>query len=423
MLSPENQLLVFSTRLDISATSRQIADLIEQSPDWDEIMSAASWYAVKPLLYRSLRDNPASEKVPAEVMHELKKSYDDITVRNMYIYAILTRIMPLFERLGIQCIVLKGALLADEVYGDIGLRPMQDIDLLFRKEDLDKVIAIFTDLGYHHEGSKDPQLYLDTHHHITYTQPEMDIPVEIHWHITHDRHPQRLRLTDEVLIEQWFQRKRPVTLSRVDAWSLCPTDLIFHLCLHFLKHRVPTHGGLFVTSAAWLQLTDLARVIRHYGDAIDWNDLRQQADKYRITDLIHSTINIALDVCPSNDSNSRQFLDDAEGRYKFEQLMYKRLVKHDDMNKAIPEEILNTVNIDNLRGIVRAVLRWLLPAKETLAERYSVPVTAKRVYIYYLLNPFNLIRTVLLFVEQIPRLSDEIRLNKWIGGRYLPDID
>jgi hypothetical protein len=199
--------------------------------------------------------------------------------------------------------------------------------------------------------------------------------------------------------------------------------LIFHLCLHFLKHRVPTHGGLFETSAALLQLADLSRVIRHYGDAVDWNDLRQQADRYRITDLIHSTIKIALNVCPGNESHSRRFLDITEGRYKFEKVMYKRLLKHDDMNKAIPEEILNTVNIDNLRGIARAVVRWLLPAKETLAERYSISVGAKRVYIYYLLNPFNLIRIALLFFEQIPRLSDEIRLNKWIGGRYLPDIE
>jgi hypothetical protein len=419
MLSYENQLLLSSTYVKHSPSSHQyIAGLLQHPLDWDEVVAAASWYAIKPLLYRCLRDNPEKGRVPALVIQQLKKAYDDITLRNMYIYATLARVLPLFKQQGIKCIVLKGAMLADTVYGDIGLRPMQDIDLLFHKEDLPAAIAIVTGLGYHHEGSNSPQFYLDTHHHITYTNPDTDIPMELHWHISHERHPIRLRVTDEALITRWYERVQPVTLSRVEAWTLCPTDLLFHLCLHFLKHRVPKNGELFATSAALLQFSDIVRTIYYYGDGIDWDDLRHQAEKYRISDLIHTTIKIAMEVCVYKDGRDRLEVNISNGRYRYKKLMYKRLMLHEDMTNPIPEGILDSVTVHNLRGIMRAVVRWLLPAKQTLAEKYAISETDKKMYLYFLINPLNLIRTILVFIRQMPRLSEEIRLHKWIGGRY-----
>lgn len=424
MLSYEKQLLISSTYVKQSSSSHQyIAELLQQSLDWDEVIAAATWYAIKPLLYRCLRDNPDKERVPAPVMQQLKKAYDDITLRNMYIYATLARVLPLFKQQGIKCIVLKGAMLADTVYGDIGLRPMQDIDLLFHREDLPTAIAIVTGLGYLYEGSKSPELYLENHHHITYTNPDTDIPMELHWHISAEWHPIRLRITDQALITRWYERIQRVTLSKVEAWTLCPTDLLFHLCLHFLKHRVPKNGELFATSAALLQLSDIVRTIYYYDDDIDWDDLRHQAEKYRISDLIHTTINMAMETCVYKDGRDRLEVNISNGRYRYKKLMYKRLMLHEDMTTPIPEGILNSVTMHNLRGIIRAVVKWLLPSKEALAEKYGIPETDKKMYVYYLVNPFNLMKTVLVFIRQIPRLSEEIRLNKWIGGRYQADHD
>jgi len=422
MLSYENQLLLCSTFVKHSPTAQQdVATILQHNLDWNEIMAAASWYAIKPMLYRCLRDNPEIERVPHDVMQQLKKAYDDITLRNMYIYATLATVLPLFKQRGIKCIVLKGAMLADTVYGEIGLRPMQDIDLLFHKKDISKAISIVTEIGYQFEGSKSPKSYLVDHFHITYTQPDTDIPIELHWHISHTRHPQRLQITEEALMTRWFDKARPVMLSKMEAWTLCPTDLVFHLCLHFLKHRVPRHGGLFVTSAALLQLSDIVRTIYYYGDSIDWDDLRHQAEKYLISDLIHTTIKLALEVCVNKDSSVGLILNDSDSRYRYKKLMYKRLLLHDDMNTPIPDEILDSVTVNNLRGILRAVLRWLLPKKELLADRYSVPLSGNKMYFYYLINPLNLFKTTLLFLKQIPRLSEEMRLNKWIGGRHLSE--
>lgn len=186
-------------------------------------------------------------------------------------------------------------------------------------------------------------------------------------------------------------------LSKVDAWTLCPTDLILHLCLHFLKHRVPRNRALFATSAALLQLSDIARTIYYYGDKVDWDDLRHQTYKYHITDLVYTTIKIALETCVNKDDNNSLNLRISDGRYRYKKLMYQRLILHDDMTRAIPDELRLSIVSHNLRSFLRAVIRWLFPAKETLAAKYSVPESANRMYVYYLINPYNLLNTIVLF--------------------------
>src|SRR5439155_9315172 len=54
--------------------------------------------------------------------------------------------------LPVQAVVLKGAYLAECVYPAPGLRPMNDIDLLFRPQDLPAVALALSELGY---GSKE----------------------------------------------------------------------------------------------------------------------------------------------------------------------------------------------------------------------------------------------------------------------------
>src|SRR6185369_10267951 len=62
------------------------------------------------------------------------------------------QLAELLARLPAVPILLKGAYLAECVYPAPGLRPMNDIDLLFKPEDLPAVGAALDELGY---GSKE----------------------------------------------------------------------------------------------------------------------------------------------------------------------------------------------------------------------------------------------------------------------------
>jgi hypothetical protein len=66
----------------------------------------------------------------------------------MVLYRQLKEILIEFNKNNIPVILLKGAHLAQFVYGNIALRLMSDIDLLVKKEDLGCACAIIIKYGY-----------------------------------------------------------------------------------------------------------------------------------------------------------------------------------------------------------------------------------------------------------------------------------
>ncbi len=158
---------------------------------WQEVLKSAFWHGIAPLLYKNLkgiRETP----IPKDFMDQLRKTYHGPLARNMYIYSEMDRILEAFHKNDIGAIVLKGAALAKTVYGDIGLRPMGDIDLLVKREDLPRAEKVLFGLGYTY-SINNPDHYKENHYHISYIHPDRNIPVEIHWHISQKSHPFRIR--------------------------------------------------------------------------------------------------------------------------------------------------------------------------------------------------------------------------------------
>src|SRR3989304_7122244 len=136
-ISHENRLFLQCLQASISGnTGDKIKGVISLSLNWEEVLESAFWHGIAPLLYNNLKDIQESHLIPREVMAQLRTAYHGNLARNMYLYAELKRILETFSNKGVKVIVLKGAALAKTVYGDIGLRPMSDIDLLVKREDL-----------------------------------------------------------------------------------------------------------------------------------------------------------------------------------------------------------------------------------------------------------------------------------------------
>ena len=105
--------------------------------EWQEVATLASLHSVAPLLYYRLKQHTLA--IPDDVAILFKDAYLNNIARNVRLYAELTRILQCFQDANIPVVVLKGAHLAEVIYGNIGLRPMGDVDLLVQKDDLKKV--------------------------------------------------------------------------------------------------------------------------------------------------------------------------------------------------------------------------------------------------------------------------------------------
>ena len=95
-----------------------------------------AWF---PVLFHTLEALSAGTGLPEPVREKMKRIYFLSAARNARIYHELLIVLRALNDKDIQVILLKGAHLADSVYGNIALRPMADVDLLARSGDLLKI--------------------------------------------------------------------------------------------------------------------------------------------------------------------------------------------------------------------------------------------------------------------------------------------
>lgn len=130
-LSPEEYLLVLAARLEMNSDdAARMESILRECPDWAEVKASAHRLGVEPLLYRHLSQERYARYVPDEVIHLLKESYRAQAIRSLRIYGQISRFLDSMNQAEVPIILLKGAFLAKWVYGDIALRPMNDIDIL-----------------------------------------------------------------------------------------------------------------------------------------------------------------------------------------------------------------------------------------------------------------------------------------------------
>lgn len=221
--------------------------------EWAAITASAEHHGLAPLLYRRL--TRAGGSLPADVMDRLERAAVGVAARNMLLAHELAAILRAAAGRGIRCVPLRGLVLAERLYGDITARPMGDLDLLVRREDLSRVTALLETLGFR-EVDRRPgfarafsytlELVKDAHGGVV---------VEPHWTIAYPP------FVDTIGMDDVWTRCTPGRVVDVETLLLDPTDLLLHLCLH-LAHKAPE------TSLLWHW--ELDRFIRREGGAIDW---------------------------------------------------------------------------------------------------------------------------------------------------------
>jgi putative nucleotidyltransferase-like protein len=418
-LSNENRLLLYCARTNIpEATLDQVKNLINLPLKWEEVLNSAFWYGITPLLYHNLK---GFQCIPQEVMDKLKEAYYGSMARNMYLYAELRRVLEAFHEKGVEVIVLKGAALAETIYGDIALRPMGDIDLLVKKENLSYAEKIMSESGYLFIGNKPPEWYRGNHYHIRYIHPEKNTRVEIHWHIANKSHPSQIAIIDTGIIERWWKKAQTIELFGKKTLVLCPDDLLFHLSLHFLKHRFLDPSGTFTSGftsrGALIQICDIFQALKYYRDEINWTGLKYEAVKYGIDNLIYSTLYLAGVIMSDHDDTCHDVLCGFT-QWGFDKelvrLIQKRIFIRED---ALPSSVFQSLVADTFQNKAKTLLREIFPHPEVLSKRYSVPLSSRRLYIYYLIHPFRILLKHASLISEIPRLKEEVILNKWISSK------
>ena len=97
----------------------------------------------------------------------------------------MEQICKVFNENQIKSMVLKGPVLAVDLYGDLSLRTSSDLDILIPITELDKADQLLIGLGF--EKDDDIQTVFNDwtwrNHHFTYFHPLKGVKCEIHWRL------------------------------------------------------------------------------------------------------------------------------------------------------------------------------------------------------------------------------------------------
>jgi hypothetical protein len=252
--TPQSSVLIASCR----ATPLEAEALRLDAIDWPRLIDAALALGVAGQVHACLHRRPDRSVVPRVALARLESAYYRQAARNAALHAALADVLVALERDGVPAIALKGTALAGTVYGNLALRPMRDVDLLVREDDVDAAESVLLREGYSADESYRPRgWYLHRHHHLPpFLAREGPAVVEIHWQLAPADVPVRVPLPAV------WGRARRTEIAGVGARVLASDDLLLHLALHLAG------ADGFVGKLAGV--CDVAEVVRLHGAELPW---------------------------------------------------------------------------------------------------------------------------------------------------------
>ncbi len=259
----ETALLLEVCRPDRQA--ERIRRAFGEVPAGHGVVTRAIALDVGPLFFAALREVACLDEFPEQTRATLSRAYYREAAVNARAHARLEEVLAWLSREGIDTVLLKGAALAEPVYGDLAVRHMRDLDLLVPESGLRSTQRILEGHGYvRSEAWHSAEWYETAHHHLVpMHSPDGAVTIEVHRHI--------VRSTDPISIDvhRLWERTRAVRIGTTDTRSLAPVDLLLHAAVH------RTLAGEFVGQMQ--TLCDIATIVHRFGSDIDWDDLLEWA--------------------------------------------------------------------------------------------------------------------------------------------------
>lgn len=230
--------------------------------DWSEVLRLAEHHGVLPLAARNLIEH--ARGLPAEVERTLRSAYEANLRRSLWFTVELARIMQHFERRQLRAVPYKGAVLAQALYRDLGLRSFSDLDFLISSADFERAKQALAEIGYRPAADLSPavdRLWLRTGYERAFDSAAGKNLVEVQWALL----PYFYGV--DVGVEDLMARDGRTVVGGCEVPCLAPEDSLLVLCLHAAKH--------LWTRLIWL--SDIAETLRTQAQTIDYPQALAQA--------------------------------------------------------------------------------------------------------------------------------------------------
>ncbi|MGA1867645.1 MAG: nucleotidyltransferase family protein [bacterium] len=255
MIPIEQKILICSATLHATFSQQcSLRHLIGSIPDVNHLINTSFRQGLGSLLYKNLLTSHALDTLPHLYQKRLHTLYYRTALFNLKLIHDLQHILNLLNQKKIHVVLLQGIAIIHQVYHDIALRPMGDIDLWVLPKDYTCLINILISQGYS-QDHRYPSLFskgstiFDIHTHVLWAD--------------------RIKASKNLLAtsqDSFFLNAYPLCIEGHKALCLDPYDQIVYLSLHALKHNID--------KLIWL--VDIKMLIEGF-KGHDWERLMERA--------------------------------------------------------------------------------------------------------------------------------------------------
>ncbi|MFA5816014.1 MAG: nucleotidyltransferase family protein [Bacteroidales bacterium] len=370
--SPEWRMLIATARLELDDASKsEIIQVAGLDVDWSMLMHLSAVNGTAGLMFRHLSALSRQIDVPAEVISELGTIYLRITASSLQQMAQFKKVAGKSREAGVEMIVLKGAVLSESIYGDAGLRPMSDVDILIREADWLKVCEVLKLYKYtaHGQdfGSLPPRLtQYDIQTHLQFLSP-----VETCLEYQFDLFTIGIGMLDMPGV---WKRSIEAEVGGEKVRVPGTEDQLLHLIIHANRHGC--------SRLKWL--VDIAESLRQSTE-VDWDLFVEIARREKVVAIIYMTIkhiehllgpglvpqHIMDRITPRGYQRMvwnylwpQEKLDGLDGRYE-DGICYYFYKPLSGWN------LLNFILMGRIRDKLCYQARWIAPSLDWMAEYYG----------------------------------------------------
>lgn len=259
----------------LGAFLREEAPEVSDAVDWQKLLQLARIHGVPGILGYMGRTYPicSDPQMKAQLRSLCMHSVAVFARRNVQANAVTAEL----EKTGIDHILMKGYVLRD-YYPVPELRSFNDIDIVIHRSDRKRCDERMLELGFQRHTDWEPvySYFRDNELYEIHTEI-MEIDVS-------------KTGEQQAYFRKYWEYARPV---REHSYRFTPEFHFLYLLTHIAKH---VHGS----GAGIRMYLDAAAFIRHYGDSIDWEWIRQELKKLKLSrfaDVVFTGVEDWFGIC------------------------------------------------------------------------------------------------------------------------------
>jgi hypothetical protein len=267
------EMLLLCATADISTSSKErISQILVGSLDWTYFLNLAKFHGTTLLITHALVTNGLSSHVPQPYLEQLNQIYNSNLYRNVILSNELKKLLAAFSQHGIKAIVLKGTILAYQLYGNPGLRTVTDMDILIPLEKVTQASSLIMEMGYRQSFSS--QAWDHPFHELPYCKmAQFPFMIELHW----DLDDQRIVTAPS---QEIWRRAKLLDTPEGTVMVLSPEDILLFLSNHLSKH----------SSQLLRSLIDIAELLKKYNGTLDWDYILKSAHKWGVKTAVYCAL-------------------------------------------------------------------------------------------------------------------------------------